>query len=466
MDTKGYKGRLRGLIQAKSLNTLACLIMLLTVVVFTVGIDFRKVGYSHPIPTVLLASSTAGFAFLVSWTLFQLGRGRLRYMVSRNSQAIFVSLSVFLSISAALLSDQSMAFQHRGIVLLYLSSLFTLLLTVQYLMLKRSNLAFFIARTFLAVLFFLEGMYFLQSLGEQPWRQYQMTPLMKTLRNKDDSLGWSMKSDLETRLVKHDTAAKDTAYDIFLATDDKGFRDSSFSRNGVPRRRINLFGCSFTFGTGSHFEETIGYQLEQLDTTLSTVNRGVGGYGPHQMLVQIIRMDAEECNGDAVYTYIPDHHNRVWGGTTYLSWGSGSPDVYIEGDSIILKKRNAAWIFLNNLLFASRFAELWRLRYYAPSSEAYMKRFASIINKSAAIYLEKNPQARFFVGIYPIRESSTANHKKNLRWLKHMDKRIKVIDVESMSLSLSIDKKEYFQNDGHPRGKMNRLYADSLRRHF
>jgi hypothetical protein len=339
---------------------------------------------------------------------------------------------------------------------------------VQYLMLKRSNLAFFIARTFLAVLFFMEGMYFLRSLREQPWRQYQMTPLIKTLRMKDDSLGWSLRSDLETRLVKHDTAARDTAYDIFLATDSKGLRDSSVSRNGVPHRRINLFGCSYTFGEGNHFSGTIGYSIETIDSTILTRNRGVGGYGPHQMLVQIMRMDSADCRGDAVYTYIHDHLNRVWGATSYLSWGKNSPDVYIEDDSAILRKRNGAWVFLNDLLFKSRLAERWKLRFFPPRSEEYMKRFASIINKSADLYLGKNPQARFYVGIYPIRESSRSLHELKLLWLKHLDERITVIDVESMCLASSknINTKEYFHVDGHPKGLMNMLYADSLLRHM
>lgn len=77
---------------------------------------------------------------------------------------------------------------------------------------------------------------------------------------------------------------------------------------------IILFGCSFTYGDGLKNNQTFSYKLSHLSKR-PVYNRGLNGWGPQNMLYQLRRKDfySEVKEPEyIVYTFIPDHLNRMF----------------------------------------------------------------------------------------------------------------------------------------------------------
>lgn len=82
--------------------------------------------------------------------------------------------------------------------------------------------------------------------------------------------------------------------------------------------RVNLYGCSWTFGTGLADDETAAAQLQAAHRDIIVGNRGCGGYGTIHNYIQM-RRDIAAGNVDiAVFLVISDHrfrntpHPRRW----------------------------------------------------------------------------------------------------------------------------------------------------------
>lgn len=75
-------------------------------------------------------------------------------------------------------------------------------------------------------------------------------------------------------------------------------------------KRVAFYGCSFTYGTGLADEETYCALLQQNHRDLRILNRGIGGHGTVQNLLQLRRDIAAGAIDAAVFTIISDHRFR------------------------------------------------------------------------------------------------------------------------------------------------------------
>lgn len=81
---------------------------------------------------------------------------------------------------------------------------------------------------------------------------------------------------------------------------------------GVPEMgpRVAVYGCSFTYGTGLADDETFTAQLQRALPGMRILNRGIGGHGTVQNLLQLRRDIANRTIDAAVFALISDHRFR------------------------------------------------------------------------------------------------------------------------------------------------------------
>jgi hypothetical protein len=258
---------------------------------------------------------------------------------------------------------------------------------------------------------------------------------------------------------------RDTLYKVTYSTDSWGRRvDNVHDTATSGNKHIILLGCSFTFGEGLPYHETIGSDLESALPGYHAYNYGLVGGGPHQSAlffkpgIDIInKTSIKQDSGFALYTYIDDHLNRVYGGSIYLRYGSSSPDVYVGDNKIIVKRRSGVSFEFNKYLNRSELLKYFNVQASYPKSDTLYRRFAAIINYTAYKYWELYPGNQFLVGIYPVASVDTA-------WVRYVDKKIKVINVPVPS--------DYRQNpakyhisvkyDSHPTDNFNRYYVNYI----
>ena len=232
-----------------------------------------------------------------------------------------------------------------------------------------------------------------------------------------------------------------------------------------PCKHALFLGCSFTFGWGLMCSSTFPYLFETLNPDYKSYNYGVSGYGPHQLALlfdkrvdMINETSISERDGFALYTYIDDHLNRVYGGSKYLIWSYCPPNVYVENDSLIIKK----WPLIRRLnariLDEIRLFRFFEITQHYPKSENFYKRFASLINYTAKKYWELKPGNHFYVGIYP-------GYDKDLNWIQYVDEKVVILRMNPPSDYDNKSKYEiYPPYDQHPSGAANAYYAEELTR--
>jgi len=74
--------------------------------------------------------------------------------------------------------------------------------------------------------------------------------------------------------------------------------------------RVAIYGCSFTYGTGLADGETFTALLQDAQPEMRILNRGVGGHGTVQNLLQLRRDIANGVIDVAVFAIISDHRFR------------------------------------------------------------------------------------------------------------------------------------------------------------
>lgn len=96
--------------------------------------------------------------------------------------------------------------------------------------------------------------------------------------------------------------------DVYQHIDLDGWRHVPDRPDAGPR--IALYGCSFTYGTGLADAETFSAQLQRNQPQTRILNRGIGGHGTVQNLLQFRRDIVHGGIDAAVFTIISDHRFR------------------------------------------------------------------------------------------------------------------------------------------------------------
>jgi len=235
------------------------------------------------------------------------------------------------------------------------------------------------------------------------------------------------------------------------------------SRNQVSNHAV-FFGCSFTFGDGLMYSSTFPYLFEKLNPDYKSYNYGASGFSPQQIAllfdkqVNIINSETvPEKKGFALYTYINDHLNRVYGGSRFLRWGYLVPDMYIENDSLIIKKWSKTRLLCSKVFKDVNLLSNFDINFCYPHKKSFYERFAGIINYTAKKYWEPFPDNHFYVSIYP-------GQDKDLNWTQYLDNKIVILKVDTPADYNDKRKYEVSQLDHHPSKVSNVYYVEELTR--
>jgi hypothetical protein len=231
----------------------------------------------------------------------------------------------------------------------------------------------------------------------------------------------------------------------------------------IDKKHALFLGCSFTFGEGLNFSSTFPAIFEQQNPSYKSYNYGCPGSAPHQMALlfdeginTINRSVIKESDGFALYTFIDDHLNRVYGSSLYFSWAEGlTPDVFIKNDSLMVKPRSKNQLFYADILNNLGLAKILGITLEYPHAEEFHKRFADIISYTAKKYWEINPKGDFMVGIYP-------GYVYDLAWTKYLDQRVKVLQIDTPPDFLQNPDKYKIKHDGHPTREFYAYYVEEI----
>jgi hypothetical protein len=345
--------------------------------------------------------------------------------------------------------------KHYLLILLFLS------FALQYLLLIRKSYLLYIVRVLLIVMVCFEFLFGrLNTLNSVE----EATPTYNNWYIKDSILGWKFKpnsSDIHSFLITR----SDTIYDVTYSSDKYGRRIGSDDRTDLKKdKHAVFFGCSFVFGLGLPYTSTIPYLFENNNSGFKSYNYGFAGYAPHQFAllfspgVDVINKSTiKETDGFTLYTYVSDHPNRVYGGSSYVSWGSASPDVYVDSNKLLVKKRSPLHIWLAKLYYYSETLKYFNIELYYPGTKQYYKRFADIINYTAFKYWALFPSNGFYVSLYPSEYKDTA-------WIRYLNKKIRVINVP-LPPDYEANKSKYhidLKYDLHPSKMLNQYYTNYI----
>lgn len=287
---------------------------------------------------------------------------------------------------------------------------------------------------------------------------------------KDSIVGWRFMPNCHkvrsTKIIN-----KDTVYDVYYSSDDYSRRindDKRIFDNKGPvsaKKHAIFLGCSFTFGQGLDYTSTFPYLFEQENPEFISYNYGFSNYAPQEFCLffdnginTINNTSIPEDEGFCFYSFIDDHLNRVYGGSSYLSNANtnDSPEVSVIENQLFFQKRSFFKKLISWILNNSETLKYFGISITYPKTEAFYLRFAEIINYTAYKYWDLKPNGNFYVSLYP--------HKycvSDTSWVKFLDKRIIVLktnfpdDFDTNSLYL-------IKDDGHPDKELNMFYAKEI----
>lgn len=340
--------------------------------------------------------------------------------------------------------------------------LFVLTFVIQNLLLLKKSYLLYICRL---ILFFLIGF---QIVWVIRLKTETMEKKFGLLRLEDNLLGDRLRPNMQGEGMIG-LWGNETLYHILFSTDSLGRRISedsiptgTLSEN--PKKHAIFYGCSFTFGEGIAYSSTFPALFEQQRPDFKSYNYGVDGWGPHQTALlldkrvnTINRSTIKEPEGFVLYTFIPDHLERVFGGSNYFAWAPlTSPDVYVENDSLIVKPRKQTRLYLSRLLNGIGLARLLKINIHYPHTESFYTRFADIINYSATQYWKMNPTGQFYIGIYPSYAGC------DLEWIQYLDPKIQVFQPPAPVDYEQNKDKYHIPHDGHPTEALNAYYVEKI----
>jgi hypothetical protein len=354
--------------------------------------------------------------------------------------------------------------KYSNTINLYLVLLIFFTLIIQQLLLQKNYYILFLVRTFLFVLILFELICGLL-IQNDPIKSLKQVKNDDTNFEQNKIMGYISQANLNSfRCIK--SIGKDTIYNVLYSSDKYSRRISENIKTNKSTEKHALFlGCSITFGEGIPYESTFPYLFEKTNPTYNSYNYGFSGYGPHQMALlfskginTINTRTILEKNGILLYSYINDHLNRVYGGSSYLSYGSKSPDVYIENNNLVVKKRNKYHLYLARFINQSNTLSYFNIALTYPQTEHFYNRFAAIINYTASEYKKSFPTGVFYVSLYP------SQNKQDTAWIQFLHKDIKIIKV-NLPHDFKSNKNKYIirpKIDNHPLGALNIYYTKKI----
>ena len=253
-------------------------------------------------------------------------------------------------------------------------------------------------------------------------------------------------------------------YDVIYSIDKYGRRVTPVEETDKRNRFILFFGCSFTYGEGVQDRETLPYYVGRLAAQHTPYNYGYHGLGPFDALAKIENIDfkkeVKEKEGIIIYTFIPDHFNRIVGSMSTMVWHFNgacyqkTPEGKLvrNGD---FKTGRPVLTRIYSFLSKSRILEAFKVNLPSRLGDRDLKLFVQTCQAMNTIINEKFPQSAFYVVIYP----GTENSNRLVKYLreggiKYLDY-TQLFDPTNHGFHLS-------KYDDHPAPLAYRLIAEKI----
>ncbi len=134
-----------------------------------------------------------------------------------------------------------------------------------------------------------------------PQSPEKIVPFPRLLFRPDPVIGWSLTPKYAVRVPYRDG-------NVIQHIGPDGWR--RVPRQPEKGQQVAVYGCSFTYGTGLTDEETFCALLQQKHPSLRILNRGIGGHGTVQNLLQLRRDISAGAVDAAIFAIISDHRFR------------------------------------------------------------------------------------------------------------------------------------------------------------
>lgn len=142
--------------------------------------------------------------------------------------------------------------------------------------------------------------------------------------------------------VKRWTTRNELIYEVTYTIGQDGFRETP-QRNEDHSEKINVFGCSFTFGEGLNDDETMAAYFAKESAATRTKNFGIHGWGVHQALA--VLESRRDTSGQINFLLTaPWHADRS---ACAANYSLGSPKYRLNGQGEVARTgycRSAGWI--------------------------------------------------------------------------------------------------------------------------
>jgi len=221
-------------------------------------------------------------------------------------------------------------------------------------------------------------------------------------------------------------------------------------------------GCSFAFGYGLAYDQTLGYYLDSI-SGFRAYNYAVPGHGTQQTLALLQTRDLDremtEPNGILVHLFIDDHIFRLIGSRRMMKlWARDFPyyrlmDGKPQRIGTFLSGR--PWLTRFYLTVSqSAFIDLFDIEIPLRVRKAHLELFGAVLEQAEKQFKVRYPNGRFIVIIDP-------NAQLAPRVVKELQKRgIEVLDL-SGTLDRNDRKYRIHWTESHPNG---RYYLELARR--
>ena len=199
-------------------------------------------------------------------------------------------------------------------------------------------------------------------------------------------------------------------YSVEYTIDARSHRVTPRPVNAPRSTALVFFGGSYTFGEGVDDHETFPAHVADLAPGHVAYNYGFSGYGPQQMLEQVVDETFDdsivEDSGHGVYLFIDDHIGRAVGAMSVSSgWGRNFPHYVLEGNRLVRRGSfgdgrhglTSVYAWLSRRAIVQAFSVDLPLVYRSD----HIRLTARLIAAAAASFRGTFPDSTFYTVVFP-----------------------------------------------------------------
>lgn len=303
-----------------------------------------------------------------------------------------------------------------------------------------------------------------------PQRQNEELDYSKKFERGFYTRPWRLAPNRRSRSVVVLRRTGETVYDVQYTTDSFGRRLIPNGPDQSYKKHLLFLGCSLTFGEGVQDNQTFPAIISKLTRDHHVYNMGMPGSSPAEILKRIQEGYAwagvKENRGAAIYTFMDDHVNRVFGPMSVrATWGSHLPFIYENSAGHFTVKGS----FLSEEPFLTMIYQwLWQL----PSTQFFhinlpfrleqtkFTTFARMVRQIKDAYLEQFPGQKFYVAFFPNGNSQLASAL--IPEFERMG--IHYLDYSQFDIAQYTAKDITIPWDRHPSAETHRIWGEILAR--